>query len=342
MIRSLEFFQCRRCRDLNNLRINIYDEENVHLVLTGPNGSGKSSVLDAITAALDQSYGEGDRIVLKDDSFELEVHLAEPHPRDSYGICFLARQGRRMMPSPSDGFKPQLSADPVHLTGQNAAEFEQYLLNVKAAAAFGKQEPGKSVVVSSIEEWFVLLEINLRELLLKPELKLEFSIDDFRFRVNSDSNSPRVLFSDLASGHAAALSLFAEILIRARSRGQMEDPSQLTGIVLVDEIETHLHIAMQERILPFLTKTFPNLQFIVATHSPAVIASIDNAVVFDLEKREPVNSAELQGLRYGALMTHHFGIESDYDLDTTICRPPLFAVKCFNEWMSRRIVSRSE
>ncbi|MCM1539791.1 MAG: AAA family ATPase, partial [Blautia sp.] len=58
----------------------------------------------------------------------------------------------------------------------------------------------------------------------------------------------------------------------------------LPGIVLIDEIELHLHISWQKRVLPFLTKAFPNVQFIIATHSPFVVSSIESAVVYDLEK----------------------------------------------------------
>jgi predicted ATP-binding protein involved in virulence len=87
--------------------------------------------------------------------------------------------------------------------------------------------------------------------------------------------------------------------------------------VIIDEIETHLHLRLQEQILPFLTELMPRLQFLVATHSPAVISSIPNAVVYDLGTCEQVLSEELRGIRYGTLMTEHFGIESDMDVDST-------------------------
>lgn len=57
-----------------------------------------------------------------------------------------------------------------------------------------------------------------------------------------------------------------------------------TGIVLIDELETHLHIELQKKILPFLTEFFPRLQFIVTTHSPYILNSIPNARAYDLEK----------------------------------------------------------
>mgnify|MGYP002623924394 CR=1 FL=1 len=57
------------------------------------------------------------------------------------------------------------------------------------------------------------------------------------------------------------------------------------GVVLIDEIETHLYIELQRKILPFLTEFFPRLQFIVSTYSPYVLTSISNVVVFDLERQ---------------------------------------------------------
>ena len=56
------------------------------------------------------------------------------------------------------------------------------------------------------------------------------------------------------------------------------------GIVLIDELETHLHIELQKKILPFLTEFFPHIQFIVTTHSPYILNSVANAKAYDLEK----------------------------------------------------------
>ena len=58
----------------------------------------------------------------------------------------------------------------------------------------------------------------------------------------------------------------------------------VAGIVLIDEIETHLHLELQRKILDLLTSIFPNIQFILSTHSPFIINSVDNAVIYDLEK----------------------------------------------------------
>ena len=52
---------------------------------------------------------------------------------------------------------------------------------------------------------------------------------------------------------------------------------------MIDEIDAHLHISLQRKILPFFIKSFPNIQFIVTTHSPFVITSSNkDTVIFDL------------------------------------------------------------
>ena len=65
-----------------------------------------------------------------------------------------------------------------------------------------------------------------------------------------------------------------------------EELSQYTaqGLVLIDEMETHLHIELQKKILPFLTEFFPNIQFIVTTHSPYILNSISNSKAYVLVK----------------------------------------------------------
>lgn len=56
-----------------------------------------------------------------------------------------------------------------------------------------------------------------------------------------------------------------------------ENPMEGEGIVLIDEIELHMHPSWQRRILGVLKQLFPNVQFIITTHSPQVLGSVDNS-----------------------------------------------------------------
>jgi predicted ATP-binding protein involved in virulence len=81
----------------------------------------------------------------------------------------------------------------------------------------------------------------------------------------------------------------------------------LQGVVLIDEIETHLHVDLQKKILPFLSDFFPNIQFIITTHSPFVLQSISNSVVCDLQKLMVVEN--LSGYSYDTLVESYFGAD---------------------------------
>jgi AAA15 family ATPase/GTPase len=77
--------------------------------------------------------------------------------------------------------------------------------------------------------------------------------------------------------------------------------NDLTGVVFIDEIDAHLHVSLQRLILPFFTESFPKIQFIVTTHSPFVLTSTPNTVVFDLAKNEPIID-DLSYYTYSAVM----------------------------------------
>lgn len=91
-------------------------------------------------------------------------------------------------------------------------------------------------------------------------------------------------FNTLSSGYAAVLDIVVDLIIRMESQSDRKFDFSVAGIVLIDEIETHLHLELQRKILDLLTSIFPNIQFILSTHSPFIINSVDNAVIYDLEK----------------------------------------------------------
>ena len=73
---------------------------------------------------------------------------------------------------------------------------------------------------------------------------------------------------NISSGESAMLCLFGEILRQRDNIKNSVHLSEITGVVLVDEVDKHLHIKLQKEVLPELFKLFPNVQFIVSSHSP--------------------------------------------------------------------------
>ena len=72
----------------------------------------------------------------------------------------------------------------------------------------------------------------------------------------------------LSSGELALLSMFGEVLRQGDNIKNNVQLNQIAGIVLIDEVDMHLHIKLQKEILPELFNLFPNIQFIVSSHSP--------------------------------------------------------------------------
>lgn len=85
-----------------------------------------------------------------------------------------------------------------------------------------------------------------------------------------------VPFSQLSDGYRNLVAMVADITWRASQLNPhygADAARKATGVVLIDELELHLHPAWQRRVIDDLLATFPNLQFVATTHSPQVIAS---------------------------------------------------------------------
>ena len=107
-----------------------------------------------------------------------------------------------------------------------------------------------------------------------------------------DANGVVVPVMDLSDGYRSVLSMTFEIIRQmAMTFGpnQVFDPDDPTrivpeGVVIVDEIDTHLHPTWQSRIGHWFCDHFPNVQFIVSTHSPLVCQSAENGSVYLLPR----------------------------------------------------------
>ena len=80
----------------------------------------------------------------------------------------------------------------------------------------------------------------------------------------------------LSGGHRVVLALVADLARRMMlGNPHLDDPLESEAVVLIDEVDLHLHPEWQQRILVDLMRTFPNAQFIVSTHSPQVLTTVD-------------------------------------------------------------------
>ncbi|MGK0366494.1 MAG: putative ATP-binding protein involved in virulence, partial [Saprospiraceae bacterium] len=125
-------------------------------------------------------------------------------------------------------------------------------------------------------------------------------------------NEKQLQFNQLSAGEKMMFGLVFEIIYRMSIGNPKAENLLLTaGIVLIDEIELHLHPKWQVNILTALHQTFPNVQFIITTHSPLVINNlrkeqlviIDNAKVLQGDK-----IAEVYGKDAGWIIEYLMGV----------------------------------
>jgi predicted ATP-binding protein involved in virulence len=90
--------------------------------------------------------------------------------------------------------------------------------------------------------------------------------------------------SQLSSGYRNMLALVMDFARRlAQANPQMENPLEAEAVLMIDELDLHLHPTWQQKIIPDLRKVFPNTQIIATTHSPEIITTVERHQVKILE-----------------------------------------------------------
>jgi predicted ATP-binding protein involved in virulence len=106
-------------------------------------------------------------------------------------------------------------------------------------------------------------------------------------RMTVTKDGEELIVNQLSDGEKCLLAMVGDLARRlAIANPGLSDPLQGSGVVLIDEIELHLHPKWQREIIPALTRTFPNCQFIVTTHSPQVISHVKPEGIYILEKTD--------------------------------------------------------
>lgn len=102
-----------------------------------------------------------------------------------------------------------------------------------------------------------------------------------RFVVDSAKDGDTYDIKSLSDGYKTSLAMVMDIAIRMAEANPWHgvDALNSAGVILIDEIELHLHPSWQQRIIPDLQRTFPNVQFICTTHSPQVLSTVPSECI---------------------------------------------------------------
>lgn len=108
------------------------------------------------------------------------------------------------------------------------------------------------------------------------------NVKDLRVKRNPvrmvvDKSGKEICVDLLSDGEKCTLAMFGDLARRlALANPNLVNPLEGEGIVLIDEIELHMHPSWQRRILGVLKNTFPNIQFILTTHSPQILGELND------------------------------------------------------------------
>lgn len=331
---------------LNDFDIPISKEEFPHLIITGKNGSGKTVLLNAISDFLniiknDKSadflgYEKGLESwnnILKNaadehgkmqaqqqiDYFSKQIEnlygkidlqsdllgsIIEKYNRGEFVIAFYQADRKIKMSEPKNPTKPVYNKK-GDVKDTATSQFLNFLSDLKIQEALARNEK-QTKDADEINAWFEDFEGMMRQIYQDDNLSLEFNYRDYSFKICTEGK--KFKFTEVSDGFAAVLDIVADLILKMQDDNSLTRSYQKEGIVLIDEIETHLHLALQKVIMPLLTKVFPNIQFIITTHSPFVLSSMPNAVAYDLEHQEVLDN--LTEYSYESLAEGYFGVRT--------------------------------
>lgn len=239
-------------------------------------------------------------IILKTTS---DVKLKEKYEQGNFVVAYYKAQREFQVENYRNIEKIELQ-NKYDIVENPGAKLTKYLVDLKATQAFTK-----SVEKSDkINKWFNKFEDILKTIFEDEHLELKFNDETFQFSICESGREP-FDFNTMSSGYAAVFDIINDLIIRMEAQSGLRTEFDMEGIVLVDEIETHLHLELQKKILPILTELFPNIQFIITTHSPFILSSLNDAVIYDLENRTLVKEG-LKNLPYQGIVEGYFGVDA--------------------------------
>ena len=342
-MRYIHKIHINKIRHLQNIDIPIENDTYPHLILTGKNGSGKTSVLEAVANHLQNiandpykdflsieqrikyyqdQLNNGNNSVdnerslennkkqyasyfgeVKIDFYNIDDFISK-YQKGNFIIAFYQANRKVIINEPLNPTKPAIKE--VWSTKEMATkEFLNFLSDLKIQEALARNDK-LDHEADLINTWFVDFGKLLKKVFQDEALQLLFNYKDYSFQILTQGKTFK--FTEMSDGFAAVLEIIIDLILKMQRKDSLTRAYEQEGIVLIDEVETHLHLELQRLVLPLLTQLFPNIQFIVTTHSPFVLNSIGNAVAFDLEHQQLVD--DLTEYSYESLAEGYFGVRT--------------------------------
>lgn len=330
-IEKIEIHNYKIIKDLTLYPTTGKRSEGPWLMLLGENGTGKSSILQAVVLTLvGDQYREmlniqpGDvlrnrcssgyvKVFLAGNDRPVELHFSKkssefqsnlPDPR----ILLLGYGATRLLPHDKTGTMPGT----VFARVDNL--FNPFIpLKDASKWLYGLHEKNKTQygnVARALKSLLMLGEAD--ELICDPDLPGQVNVRAF---------GQTVSIKQLSDGYQTVLALACDVMAILLERWDAMEVAE--GIVMIDEIGSHLHPRWQMRVVRSLREVFPRVQFLVTTHYPLCLRGLYNGELVVLQRTSNHKLVAIdrdlpavEGMRVDQLLTsEYFGLNSTLDPD---------------------------
>ncbi|MBI5373521.1 MAG: AAA family ATPase [Sphingobacteriales bacterium] len=284
---------------IKNILINEIPFSSQWVFLTGENGTGKTSILRAIATAIcgkeiiSSELTDSDTSVIRLKLFTSSAdiipydHDERKLPQFSFPLTNgFAAYGQSRLKTNHSGLSSQLLKS-ITTSDLAASLFndDSYLIDLQHQ--FDKWRIEGQLTERKVYITEILTDIlpNLYNINFEDQIG-DIPATTYVEKDHEGAEFRKVEYGKLASGLKSMVAMIGDILVRLyNQQPSVTDPSEFTGVVLIDEIDIHLHPKLQKQLVQQLTKTFPKIQFIASTHSPIpFLGAPKNSQIFRVER----------------------------------------------------------
>lgn len=332
-------------------------------IITGRNGAGKSIIIDAIRAAL-CGTGIERNIVANNEDFKIEMSLnydgtfkkvttntfSDGHIQgvDWFGLSQFFHHGYKLSGKVFDWvvdyWSSKLPTDSFSLKTMNGIKNELVLAGVLNGKKTNVELTNFICQIDYLRTSEMPKEKAVGEVMykkLKEIVNLCLENGDFKYVRRSDltpiirQNSIDLSLEKLSSGNIFLIEHLVMLMCKMYSVAMLNNiPAEkmfdISGLLLADEIENHMHPLWQKKILGIIRSLFPNIQIILTTHSPFVVSSMDGARIYTCVPQAGYSEVKDETDKYG-----HMPVEE-------ILQSDVFSVNPFNEEIANLMAKRKE
>lgn len=285
---SLFAFTIKSYNDIREIEVSSIPINTAWIFLIGENSFGKTSILQGITNGLHFTEENDDSWDIFSNCFAsickyednnytlLHSSIEDRFPIQNHFACY----GPSRLQIQSDQTKNDI--DKKSTTTYSLFNSDGILLNIEFELLIWFLE--KNPRFEAVKKTFLQLIPYLADIQVDVANRKVLYIEK-EPNESGGSYNP-VTFNQLASGFRSIIAMVGDMMIRLfKARPDVSNPSELSGIVIIDELDLHWHPKMQREIPALLSSIFPKVQFIASTHSLVpLLGAPENSVLLKVNR----------------------------------------------------------